>query len=198
MLLAFVHCIILRRLDRVLILWSVTFLFVIEVCHWKLFIQKDIIKMAPCRVNPNKKQAKPNVWNTSNDQVGEDTIYLDRMRRTVSNFPSQATVDNVRKQAWALFLECLDDGEMQHIQIPTLVYSIIMQERFEAAKATTKEYTLPVAISKNQPSPYSNLDNSDDGPSSPKKTDATKLKIDKSLQKFYWGIASSWTSSLWI
>ncbi len=68
--------------------------------------------MAPNRVNPNKKQAKSNVWNTSNDQVEEDTFYLDRMRRSVSNFPSQAAVDNVKKQPQALFYECLDDGEM--------------------------------------------------------------------------------------
>ena len=113
--------------------------------------------MALIRVDPNKKQAKLNVWNTSNNQVGEDTFYLDRMRRTVSNFPSQATVDNVRKQPLLLFLQCLDDKEMQHIQNPTLVYPIIMQERYEAANATIKEYTLPVAISKNQSSPYSNL-----------------------------------------
>jgi hypothetical protein len=59
---------------------------------------EDIIKMAPSRVHPNKKQAKLNVWNTSNDKEDEDTSYLDRMRRSVSMFPSQATVDNVKKQ----------------------------------------------------------------------------------------------------
>ncbi len=39
-------------------------------------------------------------------------------------------------------------------------------------------------ISKNKSSQYSNLSDSDGGPSSPKKTDATELKIDKSLQNF--------------
>jgi hypothetical protein len=56
-----------------------------------------------------------------------------------------------------------------------------MQERFDAAKASIEEYTLPVEISENQFSPYSNSDDSDDGPLSPKKTDATELKIDKCL-----------------
>ncbi len=118
----------------------------IEVYYWKFFIQEDIIKMVLSRVNPNKKQAKANVCNTSNNQVEEDTFYLDRMRRSVSEFPSQATVENVRKQPWALFYECLEDGEMQQIWIPALVYLIDMQERFAAANATIKEYTLPMAI----------------------------------------------------
>ncbi len=71
--------------------------------------------MAPSRANPNKKQAKLNVWNTSKDQVEEDTFNLDRMHRSVSNFPSHATVDDVKKQPQELFYECLDDGEMQQI-----------------------------------------------------------------------------------
>jgi hypothetical protein len=75
--------------------------------------------MVPSRVNPNKNHAKSNVWNTSNNQVEEDTFYLDRMFRSVSMFPSQATVDNAKKQPQALFYECLDDGEIQQIQIPT-------------------------------------------------------------------------------
>jgi hypothetical protein len=54
--------------------------------------------MALCSVNPNKKQAKSNEWNTYNNQVEEDTFYLDRMHRTISNFPHQASVDNARKQ----------------------------------------------------------------------------------------------------
>jgi hypothetical protein len=54
--------------------------------------------MAPSKVNPIKKQATLNVWNTSNNQVEEDAYYLERMRRSVSNFPSQATMDNAKKQ----------------------------------------------------------------------------------------------------
>jgi hypothetical protein len=57
-----------------------------------------------------------------------------------------------------------------------------MQERFAAAKATIKEYMLPVVIFKNQSSQYSNSSYSDGEPFSPKKTDATEPKIDKSLQ----------------
>ncbi len=49
--------------------------------------------------------------------------------------------------------------------------------------ATIKEYTLPVVILKNTSSPYGDSDESDGGPPSPKKIDATELKIDESLQK---------------
>ncbi len=62
--------------------------------------------MAPSRVDPNKEQAKSSI-----DQVEEDTIYLDRMPRSVNPFPSQATVDNVKNPPRALFYECLYDGE---------------------------------------------------------------------------------------
>ncbi len=57
-----------------------------------------------------------------------------------------------------------------------------MQERFAAVRATVIKYTLPVAIPKNIFSPYGDLDEESDGPPpSPKKTDATGIKIDKSL-----------------
>jgi hypothetical protein len=59
-----------------------------------------------------------------------------------------------------------------------------MQERFAAVWATIKEYTLPLVIPKNTSSPYSNSDESDDGPPSPRKTDATEMKIEKSLENF--------------
>jgi hypothetical protein len=59
-----------------------------------------------------------------------------------------------------------------------------MQERFAAVGATIKKYTLPVAIPKNTSSPYGDSDESDGGPLSSKKTNATELKIDKSLQKY--------------
>ncbi len=51
-------------------------------------------------------------------------------------------------------------------------------------RATIIKYTLPVAIPKNTSSPYGNSDESDGGSPSPKKTGATELKIDKSLQNF--------------
>jgi hypothetical protein len=60
-----------------------------------------------------------------------------------------------------------------------------MQARYAAVRATDTQYTLPVPISKNTSSQYSNSDEDFDGPPpSPKKTDATEMKIDKSLQVF--------------
>jgi hypothetical protein len=59
-----------------------------------------------------------------------------------------------------------------------------MQESFASVRASVIEYTLPVAILKNTSSLNGNSDESDGGPSSPKKTDATEMKIDKSLEKF--------------
>jgi hypothetical protein len=60
-----------------------------------------------------------------------------------------------------------------------------MQARFAAARATVLEYTLLVPISKKTSSPYGDSDeDSDDPPPSPKRTDATEMKIDESLQIF--------------
>ncbi len=60
-----------------------------------------------------------------------------------------------------------------------------MQARFAAARATVLQYTLSMPISKKTSSPYSNSDDDSDGPPpSPKRTDATEMKIDKSLQIF--------------
>jgi hypothetical protein len=59
-----------------------------------------------------------------------------------------------------------------------------MQERFAVVRATVIQYTLPVAIPKNTFIPYGDLEEKSDGlPPSPKKTDATETKIDKSLHK---------------
>jgi hypothetical protein len=66
---------------------------VIEVFYLTFFIEEDIIKMVPRRVDQNKKQA-----NSSINQVNKDPFYLDRMARSVNPFPSQATVDNARKK----------------------------------------------------------------------------------------------------
>ncbi len=60
-----------------------------------------------------------------------------------------------------------------------------MQTRYAAARATVTQYTRPVPIPKNTFSPYGNSDEDSDGPPpSPKKTDVTKMKIDKYLQVF--------------
>ncbi len=53
------------------------------------------------------------------------------------------------------------------------------------ARATDTQYTRPVPIPQNTFSPYGNSDEDSDGPPpSPKKTDATEMKIDKYLQVF--------------
>jgi hypothetical protein len=58
-----------------------------------------------------------------------------------------------------------------------------MQARYAAARATVLEYTLPVPIFKKSSSQYSNSDeDSDDSSPPPKRTDATEMKIDKSLK----------------
>ncbi len=60
-----------------------------------------------------------------------------------------------------------------------------MQARYAAARATVLKYTLPAPISKKTSSPYSDSDKDSDGPRpSPKRTDATEMKIYKSLQIF--------------
>jgi hypothetical protein len=60
-----------------------------------------------------------------------------------------------------------------------------MQARYAAVRATVTQYTLPVPIPKNTSSPYGNSDEDSDGPPpSPMKTDATEMKVDKSLQVF--------------
>jgi hypothetical protein len=84
-----------------------------------------------------------------------------------------------------LYYECLDEGEAWQFSTPNLLYKIHMQARYAAARATVLKYTPPVPISKKTSSPYSNSDEDSDGPPpSPKRTDATKMKIDESLQIF--------------
>jgi hypothetical protein len=135
--------------------------------------------MAPSRVDPNRKQAKSSI-----DQVGEDPFVFDRMARTVSA-PSQSTVHLAEKTPPDLYYECLDEGEAQRFSTPNLIYKKDMQARYAAARATVLKYTLPVPISKKTSSPYSNSDEDSDGPPpSPKKTDVTEMKKDKSLQIF--------------
>ncbi len=60
-----------------------------------------------------------------------------------------------------------------------------MQTRYAAARPTVMQYTRPVPSPKNTYSPYGNSDEDSDGsPPSPKRTDATEMKIDESLQLF--------------
>jgi hypothetical protein len=60
-----------------------------------------------------------------------------------------------------------------------------MQTRYAEARTTFAQYTRPVLIPKNTFSPYGNSDEDSDGPPpTPKKTDATEMKLDKYLQVF--------------
>ncbi len=114
----------------------------------------------------------------------EELFCIDTMARTVSG-PSQATVHLADKTPQDLYHECLDKGEAQQFSIPKLLYKIDMQARYDAARATVLQYTLPVPISKKTSSPYSNSDDDSDGsPPSLKRTDATEMNIDESLQIF--------------
>ncbi len=135
--------------------------------------------MAPSRVDPNRKQAKSSI-----DQVEEDRFCFDRLAKTVSA-PSQATVNLAKMIHWDLYYECLDKGDAWQFPILNLVYKINMQTRYTVARATVAQYTRPVLIPKNTFSPYGNSDEDSDGPPpSPKKTDATEMKLDKYLQVF--------------
>ena len=134
--------------------------------------------MAPSRVNPNRKQA-----NSSIDQVEEDQFFY-RLAKTVS-VPSQATVHLAKMIPWDLYYECVVEVDARWFPIPNLVYKINMQARYAAARATVAQYTHPVLISKNTFSPYGDSDEDSDGPPpSPKKTNATEMKLDKYLQDF--------------
>ncbi len=66
-----------------------------------------------------------------------------------------------------------------------MLCKINTQTRYAAARATVTQYTCPVPIPKNTFSAYGDSDEDSDGPPpSPKKTDATEMKIDKYLQVF--------------
>jgi hypothetical protein len=138
-----------------------------------------MIKMAPSRVDSNKKQTKSLIR-----QVEEELFCIDRMRRTVSG-PSQATVHLADKTPQDLYYECLDEGEAWQFPTPNLIYKIDMQAKYDAARATVLKYTLSVPISKKTSSQYSNSDEDSDGsPPSLKRTVATEMKINKSLHVF--------------
>jgi hypothetical protein len=103
--------------------------------------------MAPSRVDSNKKEAKSSIG-----QVEEELFCIDTMARTVSG-PSQATVYLADKTPRDLYYECLDEREARQFPIPKLLYKIDMQARYDAARATVLQSTLPVPISKKTSSP---------------------------------------------
>jgi hypothetical protein len=76
--------------------------------------QGEIIKMAPSRVDSNKKRAKSLIG-----QVEEELFCIGTMARTVSG-PSQATVHLADKTPQDLYYECLDEGEAWQFPIPKM------------------------------------------------------------------------------
>jgi hypothetical protein len=135
--------------------------------------------MAPSRVDPNQKQTKSSI-----DQVEEDPFCFDRLAKTVLA-PSQATVHLAKIIPRDLYYECVDEGDAWRFPIPSLVYKINMQMRYAAARATVAQYTCPVLIPKITFPPYGNSDEDSDGPPpSPRKADATEMKLDIYLQVF--------------
>ncbi len=96
---------------------------------------------------------------------------------------SEATVQLAKKTPQDLYYECLDEGEAWQFTTPNLLYKIDMQARYDAARATVLQYTLQVPIPKETSSQIRDSEEESHGPSpSPKKTDATEMKIDESLQ----------------
>ncbi len=84
-------------------------------------------------------------------------------------------------------------GDFQ-FQIWLIRWTCRLQTRYAAARAAVVQYTHPVLIPKNTFSPYGGSDEDSDGPPpSPKKTDATEMKLDKYLQA---KIEKSWTLEL--
>ncbi len=64
---------------------------------------------------------------------------LIKWRKSVNPYPSQATVDSVKKTPWDLYNECLDEGEAQQIQTSNLVYPMNMQVRYAVVRATVRK-----------------------------------------------------------
>jgi hypothetical protein len=91
--------------------------------------------MAPSKVDPNKKQSR-----SSNDKDGEHLFFIDRKANTVSG-PSQALIHLVKISPQDLYYECLDEGDARQCSIPTLSYTINMQERYAAVRLTVEEFT---------------------------------------------------------
>jgi hypothetical protein len=99
--------------------------------------------------------------------VEGDSFCIDRMARTVSA-PSQATVHLAKMLLQDLYYECLDEGDAWRFPIKSLVYTIDMQTRYTAARATVEHYKHPVQIPKKTFLPYGDsADDSDCPPPSP-------------------------------
>jgi hypothetical protein len=135
--------------------------------------------MAPSKVDPNKKQAS-----SSNDKDEEHLFFIVRMANTVSG-PSQAPIHLAEMSPRDLYYECLDEEDARQCSIPTLSYTVNMQERYAVVRLTIEEFTRPVCTPQKTFSPYGGSDEeSDCSPPTPTNTKATEKKIDDSLRIF--------------
>ncbi len=127
--------------------------------------------MASSKVDPNKKQAE-----SSNDKDGEHLFFVDRMANTVSG-PSQASIPLAEMSPQDLYYECLDEGDAQQCSIPTLSYTINMQERYAVVGLTIEEFTSSVNNLQKTFSPYGDSDEeSDCSPPTPTNIKANEKK----------------------
>jgi hypothetical protein len=122
----------------------------------QLFYPRKIIPMVPSKVDPNKKQAR-----SSNDKDGEHLFLIDRMANTVSG-PSQAPIHLAGMSPQDLYYECLNEGDAWQFSIPTLSYTINMQERYAVVRLTIEEFTRPVHTPQKPFSPYCDSDEESD------------------------------------
>jgi hypothetical protein len=98
------------------------------------------------------------------------------MANTVSG-PSQAPIHLAERSPQDLYYECLDEGDAGQCSIPTLSYSVNMQERFSVIRLTIEEFTCPVRTSQKTFSPYGDSDEeSDCSPPTPTNTKQLKRK----------------------
>ncbi len=84
-----------------------------------------------------------------------------------------------------LYYECLDEVDARQCSIPTLSYTINMQERYAVVRLTIEEFTCPVHTPLKTFSPYCDSDEESDClPPTPTNTKATEKKIDDSSKIF--------------
>jgi hypothetical protein len=106
------------------------------------------------------------------------------MANTVSG-PSHAPIPLAEMSPRDLYYECLDEGDAQQYSIPTLSYTINMQERNDVVGLTIEEFTRPVNTPQKTFSPYGDSDEgSDCSPPTHTNIKANEKKIDDSLRNF--------------
>ncbi len=106
------------------------------------------------------------------------------MANTVSG-SSQARIHLAEKSIRDLYYECLNEGDARQCSIPTLSYTVNMQERYAVVRLTIEEFTRPVPTPQKVFAPYGNSDEESDCSSlTPTNTKASEEKIDNSMRIF--------------